>query len=120
MGVIASSSGLFLGLALAKGLFSLFDAVGFTLPNNGLLFETRTIDRLARARDRRDPDRELLPRAARDARAADRRRARGAELPAGPFPPLPDAGRGCAHGARLRACSSSGLFSHGTSTVLSS
>ena len=43
MGVIASVVGLFLGLALAKGLFSLFDAVGFTLPNNGLLFETRTI-----------------------------------------------------------------------------
>ena len=43
MGVIASIVGLFLGLALAKGLFSLFDAVGFTLPNNGLLFETRTM-----------------------------------------------------------------------------
>ena len=37
------SSGLFLGLGLAKGLFKLFDAVGFTLPNSGLLFETRTI-----------------------------------------------------------------------------
>ena len=43
MGAIASVIGLFLGLLLAKGLFSLFDAVGFTLPNNGLLFETRTI-----------------------------------------------------------------------------
>jgi putative ABC transport system permease protein len=43
MGVLASIIGLFLGLALAKGLFSLFDAVGFTLPNSGLLFETRTI-----------------------------------------------------------------------------
>ncbi len=43
MGILASIVGLFLGLALAKGLFSLFDAVGFTLPNNGLLFETRTI-----------------------------------------------------------------------------
>jgi putative ABC transport system permease protein len=43
MGVLASVVGLFLGLALAKGLFSLFDAVGFTLPNSGLLFETRTI-----------------------------------------------------------------------------
>ena len=37
------SIGLFLGLALAKGLFWLFDLVGFTLPNTGLLFETRTI-----------------------------------------------------------------------------
>jgi putative ABC transport system permease protein len=43
VGVIASLVGLFLGLLLAKGLFKLFDAVGFTLPNNGLSFETRTI-----------------------------------------------------------------------------
>ena len=43
IGVIASVVGLVLGLALASGLFSLFDAVGFTLPNNGLLFQTRTI-----------------------------------------------------------------------------
>jgi putative ABC transport system permease protein len=43
VGVVASIVGLFLGLALAKGLFSLFDAVGFTLPNQGLTFESRTI-----------------------------------------------------------------------------
>jgi putative ABC transport system permease protein len=43
MGILASVVGLFTGLALAKGLFSLFDAVGFTLPNNGLTLETRTI-----------------------------------------------------------------------------
>jgi putative ABC transport system permease protein len=43
MGTLASVVGLFTGLALAKGLFSLFDAVGFTLPNNGLTLETRTI-----------------------------------------------------------------------------
>ena len=43
VGAVASVVGLFLGLALAKGLFWLFDAVGFTLPNSGLLFETRTI-----------------------------------------------------------------------------
>ena len=43
MGVVASLVGLFLGLGLAKGLFKLFDVVGFTLPNNGLTFETRTI-----------------------------------------------------------------------------
>src|SRR4051794_25695026 len=41
--VLASLTGLFLGLLLAKGLFKLFDAVGFTLPNQGLIFETRTI-----------------------------------------------------------------------------
>jgi putative ABC transport system permease protein len=43
MGIAASIVGLFLGLLLAKGLFKLFDAVGFTLPNSGLVFETRTI-----------------------------------------------------------------------------
>jgi putative ABC transport system permease protein len=43
VGVLASVTGLFLGLLLAKGLFRLFDAVGFTLPNTGLVFETRTI-----------------------------------------------------------------------------
>jgi putative ABC transport system permease protein len=43
MGTLASIAGLILGLLLAKGLFSLFDAVGFTLPNNGLLFEARTV-----------------------------------------------------------------------------
>jgi putative ABC transport system permease protein len=43
IGVLASVVGLFLGLGLAKGLFRLFDLVGFTLPNNGLTFATRTI-----------------------------------------------------------------------------
>ena len=43
VGVTASVVGLFAGLGLAKLLFWLFDAVGFTLPNSGLLFQTRTI-----------------------------------------------------------------------------
>ncbi len=43
VGTLASLTGLFLGLGLAKGLFKLFDAVGFTLPNQGLIFETRTV-----------------------------------------------------------------------------
>jgi putative ABC transport system permease protein len=43
LGALAAVIGLFAGLALAKGLFKLFDAVGFTLPNNGLTLETRTI-----------------------------------------------------------------------------
>ena len=43
VGMVASIVGLFLGLLLAKGLFQLFDAVGFTLPNTGLVFEPRTI-----------------------------------------------------------------------------
>ncbi len=42
-GVLASITGLFFGLALAKGLFWLFNAVGFTLPNNGLPFRARTV-----------------------------------------------------------------------------
>ena len=43
VGVVSSIIGLFLGLGIAKVLFWLFDAVGFTLPNTGLIFETRTI-----------------------------------------------------------------------------
>jgi putative ABC transport system permease protein len=43
MGVLASIVGPVPRLGLAKGLFSLFDAVGFTLPNNGILLETRTV-----------------------------------------------------------------------------
>ena len=43
MGVLASVSGLLLGLLLAIGLFKLFDSFGVTLPNNGLVFQTRTI-----------------------------------------------------------------------------
>jgi putative ABC transport system permease protein len=43
VGILASLIGLFAGLGLAKGLFKLFDAVGFTLPNSGLVFQTRTI-----------------------------------------------------------------------------
>jgi putative ABC transport system permease protein len=43
VGTVASVVGLFLGLLLARGLFGLFDAVGFTLPNTGLVFEPRTI-----------------------------------------------------------------------------
>ena len=42
VGIVASVIGLFLGFALASGLFALFEAVGFTLPNTGLTFETRT------------------------------------------------------------------------------
>ena len=37
VGVLASIVGLVAGVGLAKGLFALFDAVGFTLPNSGLV-----------------------------------------------------------------------------------
>ncbi len=43
IGVIASVVGLMLGVLLGKGLFNLFDAVGFTLPNNGITVEPRTV-----------------------------------------------------------------------------
>jgi len=43
VGVLASVTGLFLGLGLATGLFKLFNLIGFTLPNNGLIFATRTV-----------------------------------------------------------------------------
>ncbi len=43
VGAIAALIGLFAGLALAKLLFWLFDKGGFTLPNQGLLLEPRTI-----------------------------------------------------------------------------
>jgi putative ABC transport system permease protein len=43
IGLLASIIGIVLGLGLAKGLFWLFDQVGFTLPNSGLLLQTRTI-----------------------------------------------------------------------------
>jgi putative ABC transport system permease protein len=43
VGILASITGLVLGLGLARGLFRLFEAVGFTLPNSGLIFQTRTI-----------------------------------------------------------------------------
>jgi putative ABC transport system permease protein len=42
VGVLASIVGLFFGLLLAKGLFGLFDVVGFILPNTGLTFLNRT------------------------------------------------------------------------------
>ncbi|HXV56239.1 MAG TPA: FtsX-like permease family protein [Gaiellaceae bacterium] len=43
VGVVASLVGLGLGVLLAEGLFRLFDAVGFTLPNSGLVLEPRAV-----------------------------------------------------------------------------
>jgi putative ABC transport system permease protein len=43
VGIVASVIGLFAGLGLAKGLFALFDAVGFTLPNSGIVVKGRTV-----------------------------------------------------------------------------
>jgi putative ABC transport system permease protein len=43
LGAVASVVGLLVGLALAQGLFALFNAVGLTLPNSGTVVEGRTI-----------------------------------------------------------------------------
>ncbi len=43
IGALASVTGLFLGLGLAKGLTALFDSIGFDLPSTGLVFAGRTI-----------------------------------------------------------------------------
>ena len=99
------------------GLFSLFDAVGFTLPNNGLLFETRTIVVSLALGIIVTLIASFFPalRATRVPRSPPF--ARAPSCPPGAFRALPDAGRGDDHGARVRAARL-GLFSHGTSTVL--
>jgi putative ABC transport system permease protein len=43
IGTLASVVGIGVGLGLAVGLFKLFDAAGFTLPNNGLVLHPRTV-----------------------------------------------------------------------------
>ena len=43
VGILASLVGLAVGVGLAKALFWLFDAVGFTLPNSGLILEPTAI-----------------------------------------------------------------------------
>ena len=83
IGVLASVIGLFLGLGLAKLLFWIFEQVGFTLPNTGLLFKPRTVIVSLVVGIARDDDRQPAPGAARDARAADRGRARGRDAAAG-------------------------------------
>src|SRR5690349_11948767 len=43
IGVLASLVGLAFGFALAKGLFALFNVVGFTLPNSGLVLTAKAV-----------------------------------------------------------------------------
>jgi putative ABC transport system permease protein len=43
IGIVASVIGLFLGFALAKGLSSLFDALGLSLPEASPVYATRTV-----------------------------------------------------------------------------
>ena len=110
IGMLASVTGLFLGLGLAKGLFKLFDAVGFTLPNSGIVFGTSTIVIALVAGHPRHAGREPAAGAPRDARAADRRGARGRDAAGVALRALPD--------ARLRGadrCSASPRSSTGSS-----
>ncbi len=102
VGVVASVVGLFLGLLLARGLFGLFDLVGFTLPNTGLVFETRTAVVALSRGDPRHADREPAPGDSCDSRAADRRRAGGVDASARTVRPFPLARRGAHDGRRLR------------------
>ena len=85
IGALASMIGLFLGLALAKGLNALFKALELDLPTTGLVFSTRTVSSrcssacvvtlVAGTRARRP----------RDPRAADLGRARGRDAAARPL-----------------------------------
>jgi putative ABC transport system permease protein len=43
VGILASLAGLAVGVGLAKGLFWLFDKVGFTLPNSGLVLRPTAV-----------------------------------------------------------------------------
>ncbi|HEX6724953.1 MAG TPA: FtsX-like permease family protein, partial [Gaiella sp.] len=117
MGILASIVGLFLGLGLAKGLFALFDAVGFTLPNNGILLETRTVIISLALGIVVTLIASFFPalRATRVPPIAAVRE--GAELPPGRFHRFrtPVAALITAIGFALLVL---GLFSHGTSTVL--
>ena len=83
IGTLASVVGIFVGLGLGVGLFKLFDAVGFTLPNNGLVLHTRTVVVALIVGILVTVLASLRPAVARDARATDRGRARGRRAAAG-------------------------------------
>ncbi len=117
MGVLASIVGLFAGLGLASGLFELFDAVGFTLPNSGILLETRTVVVSLALGILVTLIASFFP-AVRATRVPPIAAVReGAELPHGRFHRFrtPFAALLTAGGFALLIA---GLFAHGTSTVL--
>ena len=102
VGTVASIIGLVSGLALAKGLFKLFDVVGFTLPNQGLLLETRTIVVSLLVGDPRHAHRQPPARDPGDPCAPDRGRARGCDAARVPLCTLPHRRVAGADSARLR------------------
>ena len=79
---LASVIGLFLGLGLAKLLFWLFDAVGLHAAEQRPALRDAHDRRLAAGRHHRDAAREPASGDPRDARAADRGRARGRDAAA--------------------------------------
>ena len=118
MGVLASVIGLFLGLALAKGLFALFDAVGFTLPNTGLLLRDADRDRVrssSASSSRSSPACGPAMRATRVPPIAAVRE--GATLPPGRFARYRAYISGTLAVARVRVRSPIALFGSGLSTT---
>ena len=75
-----------------QGAFKLFNAVGFTLPNSGIIFATRTVIVSMIVGVDRDADREPAAGDPRDARAADRSRARRLDVAAVAVCALPQVG----------------------------
>ena len=102
IGVLSSIVGILVGLGLGVGLFKLFDAVGFTLPNNGLVLHTRTIVVAMLVGVLVTLAREPPSRLPLDARAADRGSAGRRNAAAGAVRPIPPAGSDPADAARLR------------------
>ena len=86
-----------------RGSSALFDVVGFTLPNNGLTFATRTIVVSIMVGVARRADREPASCDPCDAGAADRRRARGGDAAAVALRALPHARIDPAHRRRVRS-----------------
>ena len=77
IGLIASAGGVLLGVALAKGLTALFDALGLGTARRGHRVRAAHGGRRHRARRRGHARGDDLARPASDPGAADRRRARG-------------------------------------------
>ena len=84
IGVIASLVGLFLGLGLAKLLNQAFISLGIDLPQVGTVFATRTIVVALAVGIIVTLIASIRPGAARNARPADRRGARGRRPPSRP------------------------------------
>ena len=101
IGVLASLVGLAVGVGLAKALFWLFDPVGFTLPNSGLILRRPRRHR-AGCGNHRHGRGEHPAGVPGHTGAADRGRARGRVAAAVPLRPLPGPGLDPAHARGVR------------------